>query len=404
LRGIKKTTHDRPRARFRRSHKPMTSPAGSDLPAPADAPQVRVAAADSARKLELSGAWTLRALQPRLRALEAALGQSGPVEWDLTRIQTLDHTGALLLWRAWGRRLPEGLEVKSEHAALFERLEAREPRPIRRGSRRLVGPIEVLGRGVLTFARNVAGFMVLLGRVALELVSLVRHPARIPWREISANIYRTGAQALAITALVGFLVGVVLSYLSAQQLRMFGAEVYIVNLLGVAIVRELGPVLAAILVAGRSGSAMTAQIGVMRVTEELDALAVMGIPHTLRLVLPKTVALAIAMPLLILWTNAVALIGGMVSAQLQLGIDYRYFIANLPPSVPISNLWLGLAKGVVFGIFIALTACHFGLRVKPNTESLGEGTTNSVVTAITLVIVIDAIFAVLFRKVGSFLH
>jgi phospholipid/cholesterol/gamma-HCH transport system permease protein len=163
-------------------------------------------------------------------------------------------------------------------------------------------------------------------------------------------------------------------------------------------------VLAAILVAGRSGSAMTAQIGVMRVTEELDALAVMGIPHTLRLVLPKMLALAVAMPLLILWTNTVAMIGGMVSAQSELGIDYRYFISSLPAAVPISNLWLGLAKGVVFGILIALIACHFGLRIKPNTESLGQGTTSSVVTAITLVIIVDAVFAVLFRNVGSFLR
>jgi phospholipid/cholesterol/gamma-HCH transport system permease protein len=149
---------------------------------------------------------------------------------------------------------------------------------------------------------------------------------------------------------------------------------------------------------------MTAQIGVMRVTEELDALSVMGIPHTLRLVLPKALALALAMPLLILWTDAVALAGGMISAQVQLGIDYRYFISYLPAAVPIANVWLGLAKGIVFGIFIALIACHFGLRIKPNTESLGEGTTSSVVTAITLVILLDAVFAVLFRNVGSFLH
>ena len=151
---------------------------------------------------------------------------------------------------------------------------------------------------------------------------------------------RAGA---GITAVVGFLVGIVLSYLSAQQLRSFGADIYIVNLLGIAIVRELGPVLAAILVAGRSGSAMTAQIGVMRVTEELDALAVMGIPHTVRLVLPKMLALAIAMPLLILWTNAIALVGGMVSAQVQLGIDYRHFI-RICRCVPIANLWLGSAR------------------------------------------------------------
>jgi phospholipid/cholesterol/gamma-HCH transport system permease protein len=242
----------------------------------------------------------------------------------------------------------------------------------------------------------------LLGHVAADALRVVRDPARIPWREISANLYRTGTQALGITALVGFLVGIVLSYLSAQQLRSFGADIYIVNLLGIAIIRELGPVLAAILVAGRSGSAMTAQIGVMRVTEELDALAVMGIPHTVRLVLPKMIALGVAMPLLILWTNAVALIGGMVSAQVQLGIDYRHFIASLPDAVPIANLWLGLGKGVVFGILIALIACHFGLRIKPNTESLGIGTTNSVVTAITVVILVDAVFAIAFSDVGIF--
>jgi len=260
----------------------------------------------------------------------------------------------------------------------------------------------VLGHAMLSTADHLTGMVVLLGRVMLDAVMLFREPSRIPWREISANLYRTGAQALGITAVVGFLVGIVLSYLSAQQLRSFGADIYIVNLLGIAIIRELGPVLAAILVAGRSGSAMTAQIGVMRVTEELDALAVMGIPHTVRLVLPKMLALAIAMPLLILWTNAIALVGGMVSAQVQLGIDYRHFISNLPDAVPIANLWLGLGKGIVFGILIALLACHFGLRIKPNTESLGIGTTSSVVTAITVVILVDAVFAIMFSDVGIF--
>ena len=122
----------------------------------------------------------------------------------------------------------------------------------------------------------------------------------------------------------------------------------------------------------------------------------------MRLVLPKVIALAIAMPLLILWTNAVALSGGMLSAHVQLGLDYRYFIASLPDAVPIANLWLGLGKGVVFGMLIALIACHFGLRIKPNTESLGVGTTSSVVTAITVVIVVDAVFAIMFSNIGIF--
>jgi phospholipid/cholesterol/gamma-HCH transport system permease protein len=297
--------------------------------------------------------------------------------------------------------MAEPVRIRPEHEPIFAHLAVPPTSALPRPRKRLTGPLFILGQRALVFADHVLGAILLLGRVTLDAFDLVRHPARMPWKELSANIYRTGTQALGITALVGFLVGVVLSYLSAQQLRAYGADVYIVNLLGVAIIRELGPVLAAILVAGRSGSAMTAQIGVMRVTEELDALAVMGIPHTVRLVLPKMVALAIAMPLLILWTDAIALIGGMMSAQLQLGLDYRHFASSLPGAVPIANLWLGLGKGIVFGMLIALVACHFGLRIKPNTESLGLGTTNSVVSAITVVIVVDAIFAVMFSGVGA---
>ena len=193
-----------------------------------------------------------------------------------------------------------------------------------------------------------------------------------------------------------------LSYLTGEQLRTYGAEIFIINLLGVSIIRELGPVLAAILIAGRSGSVMTAQLGVMRVTEELDAMQVMGIPHTVRLILPKMIALAIAMPLIILWTDTVALFGGMMAAQVQLGLDYRFFLSALPEAVPLANLWLGLGKGVVFGLLVALVACHFGLRIEANTESLGQGTTSSVVTAITVVIIVDAVFAVMFSSVGVF--
>jgi phospholipid/cholesterol/gamma-HCH transport system permease protein len=356
-------------------------------------------------KVELSGFWNLRALEGRAEQLETRLAGVGEgAAWDLTQVDALDHAGALLLWHAWGRRMADPLAVRQEHEALFSRLDVVAPVPpaqrvYARGLRPLIG----LGDAVLAFGTHLLEATTLLGRVVLDVAHLVRRPDHVPWKEISANVFRTGTQALGITALVGFLVGVVLSYLTAQQLRTYGAEAYIVNLLGVAIVRELGPVLAAILLAGRSGSAMTAQIGVMRVTEELDALSVMGIAHTVRLVLPRMLALGISMPLLILWTNAIALTGGMASAQLQLGLDFRHFISSLPAAVPIANLYLGLGKGIVFGMLIALVACHFGLRIKPNTESLGTGTTNSVVSSITVVIVVDAIFAIMFSDVGSFL-
>lgn len=354
-------------------------------------------------QVRLAGSWNLRFLEGRLQSLRAQLADCGPdMHWDLREVAAMDHAGALLLWRSWGRRHLDHLELRPEHEALFARLMKSTAVPAKVSGFRWSAPAVWAGRYVLLLADHAVGLLTLLGRTALDAALLLRDPRRTPWREISASVYRTGAQALGITALVGFLVGVVLSYLSAQQLRQFGADIFIINLLGVSVIRELGPVLAAILVAGRSGSAMTAQLGVMRVTEELDAMAVMGIPYTLRLVLPKILALALAMPLLILWTDAMALIGGMLAAQSQLGLGLRFFLSSLPDAVPIANLWLGLGKGVAFGVLIALIACHFGLRIKPNTESLGAGTTASVVSAITVVIIVDAVFAVMFSDVGSF--
>jgi phospholipid/cholesterol/gamma-HCH transport system permease protein len=203
-----------------------------------------------------------------------------------------------------------------------------------------------------------------------------------------------------VTALLGFLIGVVMSYLSALQLRALGADTFIVNILGLGIIRELGPVLVSVLVAGRSGSAMTAQLGVMRVTEEIDALTTMGVSRYVRLVLPKVVALTLAMPLLTLWGSSVAIFGGMVSAYVQLDMSFDYFLNALPRAVPVANLVIGLVKGAVFGLLIALVACHFGLRVKPNTESLSANTTASVVTSITVVILVDAVFAIVTRTIG----
>jgi phospholipid/cholesterol/gamma-HCH transport system permease protein len=256
------------------------------------------------------------------------------------------------------------------------------------------------GGALLRAGNHFKEFVRLLGMLALNLGQLARAPHQGPWRDLSGHIYRVGATALPITALVGSLIGVVLAYLTAVQLRQFGANAYIVNIMGLGLIRELGPMLAAILIAGRSGSAITAQIGAMRVTDELDAMSVMGISHSYRLVMPRAMALAIVMPLISTWTTICGLIGGMVAADLSLGITPRYFINALPEAVEIGNLALATSKSVVFGILIALVGCHFGLRVKPNTQSLGEGTTASVVTAITVVILVDALFAVLFRDVG----
>ena len=370
---------------------------------PDDLPRIETERTDLGLRALPLGQWTAGQLSVRRvwRRVQSALGGAGSVaDWDLRGVQALDHLGALTLWDHWGRQWPAALQASDDQRALLERVAAYPPSAPSSPSPSLAQRVDELGVGVIGAALQVRDFITLMGQLLLDFLRLLAAPQRGPWRDFSGHLYRIGAQALPITALVGFLIGVVLAYLMSQVLRQFGAETYIVNILGLALIRELGPLLAAVLIAGRSGSAITAQIGVMRVTEELDAMRVLGIPAGFRLVLPRAMALAIAMPLLSVWTTLASLIGGMLAADITLGITPSYFYEALPKAVPLPNLTLACAKAVVFGVSIALIGCHYGLRVKPNTESLGQGTTASVVASITAVILIDALFAVLFKSVG----
>ena len=349
------------------------------------------------------GRWTAAQFaEPKLlKTLAAGLEGAGAAgRWDLTGAEQLDHVGGQLLWDSWGRKWPEPIELLPAQRAVLERVAQFTAVPPPRRKIGWRGRYLAFGEAVLTLLEHVHSFIRLLGELTLNLFKLVRAPQDGPWRDLSGHLYRIGATAMPITALVGFLIGVVLAYLTSQQLRTFGADAFIVNILGVALIRELGPMLAAILIAGRSGSSITAQIGVMRVTEELDAMRVMGISQGFRLVMPRAMALALAMPLISVWTTVCALAGGMLAADVALGITPTYFLNALPAAVSLGNLWLASSKSVVFGVLIALIGCHFGLRVKPNTQSLGEGTTASVVTSITAVILVDALFAILFKEVG----
>lgn len=364
--------------------------------------ELRIVSEDGGLRACLSGDWTLRAMPAPIAELETRLAKLASEEplWDCSAVGRIDSLGALVLWRAWGRRWPARLQIDPDSRHMIE-LASRAPV--------VPAPVEgldpwapVLGVGglLLWLWRQFVGVTALAGRLVLDAVQLLLHPRDIPWREFSATIYKSGALALPVTALVGFLIGVVMSYLSALQLRNFGADQFIINLLGVGIIREFAPVLVAIIVAGRSGSAITAQIGVMRVTEEIDALATMGVSRTQRLVLPRVLALAVVVPLLVVWTSIAGLLGGMLSAELQLDLDIGFFFDTLLKVVPIANLWIGGMKGVAFGLAVGMIACHFGLRVRPNTESLSANTTASVVTAITTVILLDALFAILTRGMG----
>ncbi len=357
-------------------------------------------------QVRLLGRWTAESLAEQshwqdLQSELAGLPQDWRAcTWELAQLDRMDHTGAQLLWNTWYRQWPDQVLALPAQRAMLQRVAQFSSQLPPRKKHTAWDLFLRMGSWVVTVEEHVVDALRLLGQLVLDCVRLVRSPRSAPWRDISGNLYRIGAAALPITALVGFLIGVVLAYLMSQQLRQFGADAFIVNVLGISLIRELGPMLAAILIAGRSGSAITAQIGVMRVTEELDAMKVMGIPQGYRLVLPRAVAMAVAMPLLAVWTTLAALLGGMLAADLVLGLTPAYFVNALARAVLVSNLWLAVAKSVVFGLLIALIGCHYGLRVKPNTQSLGEGTTASVVTSITVVIVVDAVFAIVFKDIG----
>ena len=353
----------------------------------------------------LGGSWSAaRLAEPanwiRISQGVAEAAKTNALTWDLRPLTRLDHTGAQLLWNSWGRQWPALLQCQPGQRAMLARV-AHFTSPAVQPMRPSAWQIFLrLGEQLWKLWDHLFSMLVLVGQLQLDVLRLLRAPGRGPWRDVSGHLFRIGARALPVTALVGFTIGVVLAYLMSRQLRLFGADTFIVNILGLSIIRELGPMLAAILIAGRSGSAITAQIGVMRVTEELDAMRVMGIPQGYRLVLPRAIAMAIAMPLISVWTTLAALLGGMLAADVVMGVTPAYFFATLPRVVAIGNLWLGIGKSVVFGLLIALIGCHYGLRVKPNTESLGQGTTASVVTAITVVLLVDAVFAVIFKNVG----
>lgn len=367
-------------------------------------PAVSVTATTDGPCAVVAGRWTAAQLTARnawssvVAALQAV--PAGTANWDLRPMRGIDHLGAQLLWNRWGRTWPAVVQTLPGQRAVIERVARYSGTTPASPESTFRGRVDALGAALIGALAQVKEFTGLIGQLVIDVIRLLVRPREGPWRDMSGHLYRIGATALPITALVGFLIGVVLAYLTALQLKQFGADAFIVHILGLSIIRELGPVLAAILIAGRSGSAITAQIGVMRVTEELDAMRVMGIAHGYRLVMPRALALAIVMPLVAIWTTLTALTGGMMAADFALGITPDFFVNALPRAVDVANLWLALGKSVVFGLLIALIACHFGLRVEPNTESLGKGTTASVVTSITMVILADALFAVLFKDVG----
>lgn len=366
-------------------------------------PAFHVAHETDQTRVVLSGQWTLQGLARRTQALTGTLKpyvRDPAVYWDLTHIQAMDSVGAFVLWQINGWQPPAHLELQPAHAALFQRWAERRVATAVEVRPRVRGLADGVADAALDTGRHIVAFISLIGQFILDLGFLIARPTRIPWKEISATIYNAGVRAIGVMTIIGLLIGVVFSYMGGLSLQTYGAQGFIVAVLGLSVVRHLSPVFAALLVAGRSGSSMTAELGLMRVTQELDALSTMGTSHSLRLVLPKIVALTFALPLLAVWTDVVALAGGAWAAHTAFGVSYVHFMDSLPKVVSPLSFWLSMGKSAVFGGVIALIACGYGLRVKPNTESLSAETTAAVVSAITVVIVLDGIFAVVFKQAG----
>jgi phospholipid/cholesterol/gamma-HCH transport system permease protein len=263
-----------------------------------------------------------------------------------------------------------------------------------------LGPIEGLGLLVLDSLHEAGETVAFVGRVTLSMFWSLRHPRRVRWGEIAFLVQRAGAEGLPIVALLSFLVGLVTAFSAAVQLRQFGADIFIADLVGIGMTRELGPLMAAILLTGRSGSAFAAEIGTMKISDEIDALTVMGIRPLGYLVMPRIFAVMLALPLLALFADACGIAGGMTIAGLSLNLTPAAFLGQLRKVVGMWDVFSGVLKALVFGMVVAGVGCHRGLRTEGGALGVGRSTTSSVVGGIFLIVVVDSIFVVLFHYLG----
>ncbi|MCX7064313.1 MAG: ABC transporter permease, partial [Proteobacteria bacterium] len=264
----------------------------------------------------------------------------------------------------------------------------------------VIGMFEEIGRESEQQLHNYGNFLAFIGETASTLGRALLAPKRIRWQRVIAELQLAGVNALPIVGLLAFLLGIVIAYQGGTVLRDYGANVFIVDIVALSMVRELAPLITAIIVSGRTGSAYTAQIGTMLVTEEIDALRSIGISPQELLVLPKLIALVIALPLLTVYADVMGLIGGMVMASSLLGLSATTFIDRLAEAVSTTSFLTGIGKAPVFALVIALVGCFQGFQAFGSAEGVGRQTTISVVQSIFLVIVIDALFSIAFNQLG----
>jgi phospholipid/cholesterol/gamma-HCH transport system permease protein len=361
--------------------------------------------------VDAGGGWTLAELMRLDRARAALVAELRPsgglARIGLAGMERLDTAGAWLLYRLERELTERGWRVEltgvcQPHGALLDEVRRThaEPAPQPPRLNPLVRMVAGLGQGALDALDEGRRLLAFYGQTLIVLGRVLVDPRRLRLASITHHLEQTCVNALPIVGLISFLIGVVMAYQGADQLRRFGAEIFTVDLLGIAILREIGILLTAIVVAGRSGSAFTAQIGTMQVNEEIDAMRTIGLDPLEVLVVPRLLALMIALPLLAFFSDVLGLFGGGLMCALALGIPPAQFLAQLNTAITVETFLVGLVKAPVFAFLIAMVGCYEGLKVERNAESVGRLTTQSVVVGIFLVIVFDALFSVVFSYLG----
>ncbi|OYZ66623.1 MAG: ABC transporter permease [Sulfuricurvum sp. 24-42-5] len=350
--------------------------------------------------LQCNGAWTMPNLAVVAHDLEL-FTPSKPLKWDITHITELDSAGIALLQLYYRRFENQGVTselvgTNESHTKLYNLL---YKHPHKDASPVIIHSwLYNLGKEGYETIQGIGKFLAFLGEAFIILLYTLRYPSKIRYRSVMTHIYTTGVTALPIIGISAFLIGIVIAFQSLVQLQKFGADIFIVDTIGISLTRELAPLITAIVVAGRSGSAFTAQIGAMKMTQEIDAMKTMGFDPFIFLVWPRVFALILVMPLLIFFADLIGIFGGMVVAKAQANLSFEEFLYRLKGALGIKHYVIGIVKGPFFAFLIAMASTYRGFQISLNTESIGHYTTVSVVNSIFLVIACDALFSVLLTE------
>ena len=347
----------------------------------------------------VAGALTITRAATTAREIEAL---RDPLTIDLSEVGRMDTVGAWIIYRTVRDRNAKVIGASPEETSLLDQV-AEADKPVKvhpEGPGGLLAVLEELGTWMAELGQTLVGLLGFLGATLIGFSNLVRRPKRFRVNAIIQRFDVVGVRALGIIGLMSFLIGVVVGQQGAVQLEQFGAEIYTINLIGRITIRELGTLMTAIMVAGRSGSAFAAQIGTMKITEEIDAMRTIGVSPIEALVIPRVIASVVMMPLLAFFAMVMSLLGGGVFVWLVLDIPPTTYVQRLQEVVPVTDFYIGIIKAPVFGFIIALAGCFQGMLVQGNSEEVGMRTTTAVVQSIFLVIVLDAVFAVFFSSIG----